>query len=74
LLSSFLTITPECNKENPSIHYVFFLLCLSCVFLSLVSLCCVFYSLSAIFFFLPPLARSLEGFIYSLTCLYLGKI
>jgi hypothetical protein len=34
----------------------------------------LFFSLSFSALSLPPLARSLEGFIYSLEYLYLGKI
>jgi hypothetical protein len=40
--------------------------------LSFLFFCSLFFFFCSLF--LPPLARSLEGFIYSLTYLYLGKI
>jgi hypothetical protein len=83
--SSFLTVTQECKKETLSVFLLFFstasLLCFSCLSFpilspvlsfSLIFLLPFFCYFSALF--LSPLARSLEGFIYSLEYLYLGKI
>jgi hypothetical protein len=55
--------------SSPAFFLVFlFLLSLLSFLIFLLSFCLFFCSLSS------PLVRSLEGFIYSLTYLYLGKI
>jgi len=82
--SSFLSVTQECKKETLSVFLLFStasLLRFSCLSFPILS---PVLSFSLIFLlpffaifllpFLPPLARSLEGFIYSLEYLYLGKI
>jgi len=85
----FFLLFPHSNsrmqERNSLCFFCFFFYCLSLAFfLSFFSypLSCslFFYYFSAPFFcyfsalFPPPLARSLEGFIYSLEYLYLGKI
>jgi hypothetical protein len=86
----YFTVTKGSKKKNlyvpllsvfsllPLLRFSFLSLSLLCFFFlpltlrfSLIFLPSLFY-FSALF--LPPFARSLEGFIYSLTYLYLGKI
>jgi hypothetical protein len=68
---SFSQYRKNARKKTPSVFWVFFspTTGLSCVF------SCLFFCFSLLFlFFSPPFARSLEGLIYSLIYLYLGKI
>jgi len=85
----FFLLFPHSNsrmqERNSLCFSAFFLLPLSCIFLVFFFLSSLPFSLFLLFFcsfffaifllsFSPPLARSLEGFIYSLEYLYLGKI
>jgi hypothetical protein len=66
-----------CFFYSASLAFFFFGLSLLCFLLSFCYLFCVFFHPLLLFFcspFCPPIARSLEGFIYSLEYLYLGKI
>jgi Ca2+-dependent lipid-binding protein len=69
--SSFLTVTPECKQETPSIYCVFFYSASLAFFFSVFGyfFLCFFLSVFLLFFcslFFFATVRSLEGLIYSL--------